>query len=183
MTGRVLPSASLTLTLMPTGNRPARHKSRSIVSIVVTLIVVLGLAYARQKGWITSTPSGTSPASTTPSRAPAASDEIIRAFRERRSDTWVEASGEVVKTLPDDDEGDPHQRFLVRIDGTDGLTVLVAHNLNAADRVPISEGDHLRLRGEYEWTDKGGTVHFTHAPLQKRSTPGGWIEFDGRRYE
>lgn len=89
----------------------------------------------------------------------------------------------VVKLLPDDQEGAAHQKMLVRIDDASDLTVLLAHNIDAAKRVPAKEGDHLRFRGEYEWTEKGGTVHFTHAPEQQRRDPGGWIEHDGVRYE
>jgi hypothetical protein len=61
--------------------------------------------------------------------------------------------------------------------------VLIAHNHEAAGRVPVKEGESIRFRGEYEWTEKGGTVHFTHAPKQKRRDPGGWVEHGGRRYE
>ncbi|MFN0007179.1 MAG: DUF3465 domain-containing protein [Planctomycetota bacterium] len=108
---------------------------------------------------------------------------IEAAFRERRSDEWVEAAGVVVKVLADDREGVPHQRILVRVDESGDITVLIAHNLNAAERVPVQNGDRLQFRGEYEWTEKGGTVHFTHEPEFQRRDPGGWIEFSGKRYD
>lgn len=110
---------------------------------------------------------------------------IERLFREKASDRWVEAQGTVERLLSDEndtaDGSDRHQRFLVRL-GT-GVTVLIAHNIDAARRVPIAEGDPVRFRGEYEWTEKGGTVHFTHAPKHQRRDPGGWIEHAGVRYE
>lgn len=111
---------------------------------------------------------------------------ITQLFRSRKSDAWVEASGRVVKLLPDDnqtDDGrsDRHQRMLIEV-GAD-VTVLLAHNIDVASRVPVQAGDTLRFRGEYEWTEKGGTVHFTHAPKYGRSKQGGWIEFAGKRYE
>jgi hypothetical protein len=110
---------------------------------------------------------------------------IAALFREKTSDRWVEAEGRVERTLDDDahtaDGSDKHQRFLVKLDT--GVTVLVAHNIDAARRVPVERGDPVRFRGEYEWTEKGGTVHFTHAPKFKRRDPGGWIEHRGVRYE
>jgi len=106
---------------------------------------------------------------------------ISELFRKQQSDTWVEASGTIKKVLSDDTTGDKHQRFIVRLDSD--IEVLIAHNIDTAQRVPAREGDKITFRGEYEYTDKGGTVHFTHAPKFKRKDPGGWIELDGKRYE
>jgi hypothetical protein len=147
-----------------------------MIPIIIAVVVLV-----QQRRAPTHTPAPP-PTAATPISASGAS-EIQNAFRDRRSDLWVEASGVVVKLLPDDRDGEPHQKLLVRIDDADDLTVLIAHNLNAAQRVPVHEGDHLRFRGEYEWTDKGGTVHFTHAPEQQRREPGGWIDFNGDRFE
>ncbi len=102
-------------------------------------------------------------------------------FRKKQSDTWVEASGTIKKNLPDDSDGDKHQRFIVKL--STNIEILIAHNIDVAPRVPADEGDTIVFRGEYEWTEKGGTVHFTHAPKYQRKTPGGWIEHDGKRYE
>lgn len=64
------------------------------------------------------------------------------------------------------------------------VTVLVAHNISTSQRVPVKPGDTISLRGEYEYTEKGGTIHFTHKPkYNSRSGQGGWIEFKGVRYE
>lgn len=102
-------------------------------------------------------------------------------YRRRESDAWVEATGRVVKILPDDAEGERHQRWLLEL-STD-ITILIAHNIDLAPRVPIKVGDTLRFRGEYEWTDKGGTIHFTHRPRFQRRQPGGWVDHDGTRFE
>jgi hypothetical protein len=113
---------------------------------------------------------------------------IPRLFARRASDEWVEAEGRVVKVLPDDDSTDGgtnarHERLLVKI--TPDVTILIAHNIDAAPRVPAEEGDTLRFRGQYEWSEKGGTVHFTHAPKFKTQDPNarGWIEHARKRYE
>jgi hypothetical protein len=106
---------------------------------------------------------------------------IAELFRTKDSDTWVEATGRVQRLLSDDKEGERHQKFLIAV--SDAITVLVSHNIDAAPRVPVREGDYVRLRGEYEYSDKGGIVHFTHKPKFRRKAPGGWIEHQGTRYE
>jgi hypothetical protein len=106
---------------------------------------------------------------------------LEQAWRERRSDVWVEASGRVDRVLPDDRRGSRHQRFLVRIRG--GPRVLVAHNIGLAARSPdLERGDRVRFQGEYEWNEQGGVVHWTHRDPDGRR-PGGWIEHGGRRWE
>jgi len=62
--------------------------------------------------------------------------------------------------LPDDDDGSRHQRFIIDIG--DHQTLLIAHNIELADRVPLGMGDRVRVRGLYEWNDLGGLVHWTH---------------------
>lgn len=106
---------------------------------------------------------------------------IAELFRNKQSDTWVEAAGTIKKMLPDDTDGDKHQRFIVKL--STNIEILIAHNIDTSPRVPASEGDLISFRGEYEWTEKGGTVHFTHAPKFARKTPGGWIDYKGKRYE
>lgn len=90
-------------------------------------------------------------------------------------------AGEVVKVLPDDDEGSRHQRFIIRLGGHEH-TLLVAHNIDLADRVAIEEGDMLLIRGQYEYNDQGGLLHWTHHDPDGRRE-GGWIELDGVRIE
>ena len=104
---------------------------------------------------------------------------IAEAFRDRRSGLMVEAEGTVERLLADDREGSAHQRLIVRLAG--GQTVLVSHNIDLAPRVPAAAGDRLGFRGQYEWNDRGGVVHWTHHdPAGRR--PGGWLLHDGRTY-
>jgi hypothetical protein len=116
-----------------------------------------------------------------PANPPKDDGGIAELFRKQQSDTWIETSAVIKKVLPDDSTGDKHQRFIAKV--SSGIEVLIAHNIDIAPRVPAEEGDTILFRGEYEWTEKGGTVHFTHAPKFKRREPGGWIEFEGKRYE
>jgi len=93
----------------------------------------------------------------------------------------VRGSGRVTRVLSDDNDGSRHQRFIVEV--APGRTVLIAHNIDLAPRVPsISVGDTVSFYGEYEWNDRGGVIHWTHHD-PRGSHVGGWIEHKGRRYE
>lgn len=107
--------------------------------------------------------------------------KLGKAFRDRRSDLQVRGGGVVVKVLPDDTRGSQHQRFLLEL--TSGQTLLVAHNIDLAPRIPgLREGDRVGFYGEYEWTEKGGVIHWTHHDPGGRHIDG-WLEHQGRRYE
>jgi hypothetical protein len=107
-------------------------------------------------------------------------DVITRAFKAEKSDVMVECTATVKKVLPDDNETPRHQRLIVIL--RNDHTVLIAHNIDLAERVPIKVGEKLRFRGEYEWNQEGGVIHWTHHdPGDRRE--GGWIEHDGVRYE
>ena len=92
---------------------------------------------------------------------------------------WVETHVTVYRLLPDDNEGSRHQRLLGRTAG--GHSLLIVHNIDLARRVPAGVGDRLDVRGQFEWTDKGGLIHWTHHDPQGRHA-GGYIDFDGTRY-
>lgn len=102
------------------------------------------------------------------------------AFANGQSDLVVEAAGRVIKVLPDDHDGDRHQRFILKT--SRGQTVLIAHNIDLAPRVPVREGDTVRFKGEYEWSEQGGVIHWTHHDPQGWRE-GGWIEHAGKTYE
>ncbi|MEM7465816.1 MAG: DUF3465 domain-containing protein [Pseudomonadota bacterium] len=106
---------------------------------------------------------------------------VSEAYINRQSDVMVEVSGVVRRVLPDDNEGSRHQKFIVGMD--DGHTILVAHNIDLAPRVEnISAGTPVRISGEYEYNTKGGVVHWTHHDPAGRH-PGGWIEYNGKKYQ
>ena len=105
---------------------------------------------------------------------------IEAAVRDQRSGFMVTVEAEVVKNLPDDNKGSRHQRFLIELET--GRTLLVAHNIDLARRVPLREGTGVRVRGQYEWNKKGGVLHWTHHDPRGKH-PGGWIEYRGQRTE
>ncbi len=104
---------------------------------------------------------------------------LQRAFQQQVSGGWVETEAVVVKRLRDDLHGSRHQRFIVR--SPEGQSLLVSHNIDLAAKVPLAKGDRIKLRGRYEWNDKGGLIHWTHHDPQGRRQ-GGWIEYGGKTY-
>ncbi|MCF6254146.1 MAG: DUF3465 domain-containing protein [Thiomicrorhabdus sp.] len=60
------------------------------------------------------------------------------------------------------------------------VTILV---LRQAPKIPnIRRGDSVEFYGEYEWSEKGGVVHWTHHDPRGRHI-GGWLKHKGRTYE
>ena len=83
--------------------------------------------------------------------------------------------------LSDDTDGSPHQRFILRLGS--GQTVLVAHNIDLAPRIPhLAVGDTIAFAGQYEWNEKGGVIHWTHDDPDGRH-PAGWLKRDGEIYQ
>lgn len=103
---------------------------------------------------------------------------IEQLFKSRKSGQDVTISAEVIKTLLDDNDGSRHQRFIVK----SGIhSVLIAHNIDIASRVPVGTGDFLEIKGVYEWNEKGGVIHWTHRDLNQKR-PGGWIIYNNKKY-
>ena len=92
---------------------------------------------------------------------------------------WIEDTGFVTRLLPDDAGGSRHQRFIIEL--KDKRSLLVAHNIEVADRVPLGLGDRIHFRGLYEQNDFGGLVHWTHRdPMGMED--GGFIRYRSRIY-
>ena len=106
---------------------------------------------------------------------------IERAFERKQSDLQVRASGQVIAVLADDNEGSRHQKFILKLNN--GQTVLVAHNIDLAPRITnIAKGDTVEFFGEYEYSDKGGVIHWTHHDPANKHV-GGWLKHQGRTYQ
>jgi hypothetical protein len=106
---------------------------------------------------------------------------IIEAYGAHRNLPQVQGSGVVVKALKDDTKGLQHQKFLLKI--SDDITILIAHNIDLAPRVAdLHEGDTVQFKGEYIYTPKGGTVHWTHKDPRGHHAAG-WLQHNGKTYE
>lgn len=97
---------------------------------------------------------------------------VETAYQQGLSGVMVDVAGQVDRILPDDTKGSRHQRFILRLDS--GHTLLISHNIDIAERVPVSSAETMTLRGQYEWNEKGGVVHWTHHDPQGQRE-GGWI--------
>ncbi len=81
-------------------------------------------------------------------------------YKKSDDGSWIEVTGFVRRLLSDDDDGSRHQRFIIDIGSR--RTLLVAHNIDLAKRVPLGMGDRVYIRGVYEWNELGGLMHWTH---------------------
>ncbi|HBN6933392.1 TPA: DUF3465 domain-containing protein, partial [Vibrio cholerae] len=104
-----------------------------------------------------------------------ANDAVLQqAYQSQQSDLQVQGLGQVVKVLPDDNDGSRHQKFILKLNS--GQTLLVAHNIDLAPRIPnLKVGDSVEFYGEYEWNKKGGVLHWTHKDPQNRHAHG-WLK-------
>ncbi|MBD2102337.1 DUF3465 domain-containing protein [Leptolyngbya sp. FACHB-261] len=102
---------------------------------------------------------------------------LQNAFNNRVSNIQVLVLGRVVSLLPDDLNGNRHQRFIVEL--ANSQTLLIAHNIDIAPRISrLRVGDELYIYGEYEWNREGGVIHWTHRDPDRRHVDG-WIERNG----
>ena len=148
----------------------SRFSTRFSNRLVLPLLILLGLL-----AWQKLDPGSGFNTGNTASDA----GEVEAAFAAQRSGQWVETRGRVKRMLADDSVGSRHQRFILELDS--GNTLLVAHNIDLARRIPLALDDRVILRGRYEWNDRGGVVHWTHHDPDG-SLPGGWILHQGVRY-
>jgi hypothetical protein len=155
---------------MPAGGR------KSVLRIILLAVALAAVALVRE---LWPPIPGASPERTPPAAAARGQQAVLEAYRQRQSNLWVDVTGVVERVLPDDRSGSRHQRFILGLD--DGHTLLVSHNIDVAERAPVARGDSVELRGEYEWNEQGGVIHWTHHDPEGRQ-PGGWIRTGGRTY-
>jgi hypothetical protein len=104
---------------------------------------------------------------------------VTRRYSSLDSGAWIEETGVVRRLLSDDNDGDRHQRIVLHL--RNGQSLLLAHNIDLAERVPLGIGDRIQFRGMYEWNDLGGLVHWTHADPHGVEA-GGFIRYRAQTY-
>ena len=86
--------------------------------------------------------------------------------------TEVVVSGSVTALLADNSGPDGnHQRFMFQVDG---LTLEVDHNIGLAQRVPLTVGERLLIKGQYEPDPGHPVIHYTHHATDRHQ--GGYIQ-------
>jgi hypothetical protein len=152
------------------GRRALRRQSR--LAFILVLAAVAGLGGGC---------SASEPESQSETEASGGDAALARAHENQATDLPVEAEGVVMRLLSDDEQGSRHQRFVLRL--ASGQTLLVAHNIDVAPRVEdLHVGDAVAFRGEYEWSEEGGIIHWTHGDPDGDHTAG-WIRHGGQVYE
>ena len=107
--------------------------------------------------------------------------KIMKAYKQQISNIQVQSKGEVKAILADDNDGSRHQKMILKLEN--GLTVLVAHNIDLAPRVEgLRKGEIVEFYGEYEYSPKGGVIHWTHHDPQAKHVDG-WLKYQGKSYQ
>lgn len=158
----------------------------AVIALLVAAYLVLGLSESKQQT-NTFVPSAEVAIQEQPNvqksthKVSDDTQRIEQAYQQRQSDLQVQASGKVVALLKDDNEGSHHQKFILEL--STGQTVLVAHNIDLAPRIQnIQKGDQVEFFGEYEYSEKGGVIHWTHHdPSNKHIS--GWLKHQGKTYQ
>lgn len=105
-------------------------------------------------------------------------EKLESLFRKHQSNKIITIDAKVINILSDDRQGDKHQRLIIK---SGNITLLLAHNIDIASRVPVKKGDLINVRGEYEWNEKGGVIHWTHKSDSNRHESG-WIKHNKKKY-
>lgn len=151
--------------------------SRLVRQFLFGLLLALTLSGCKQPDLAGTQPQSISQAASVSKISNAA---IEQAFSRKLSDVQVTGQGVVIKLLADDNKGSRHQKFLVKINPEQ--TLLFAHNIDLAPRVPLQMGDEISFSGEYVYNPKGGVIHWTHhAPQSDHEA--GWVMLNGQKYQ
>jgi uncharacterized protein DUF3465 len=107
---------------------------------------------------------------------------IAADFANHRSQVEVTADGVIIRTFADRSSSTGvHEQFIIRLT-SQNLTVEIEHNISIGKRVPVAQGDHVLVHGEYIWNSEGGLIHFTHHDPQG-THESGYIVDNGTTYD
>lgn len=148
-------------------------------SILILLALAFG-ACSKPNEPVSIAPSSQLESSAKSDAAASDNSSIESAYQHKQSDVQVSGRGKVVKLLADDTQGARHQKFLVRINPQQ--TLLFAHNIDLANKIPLQVGDEITFSGEYVYNPKGGIMHWTHLDPHGHH-PSGWVMLHGNKYQ
>ncbi|HYL27023.1 MAG TPA: DUF3465 domain-containing protein [Candidatus Nitrosotalea sp.] len=107
---------------------------------------------------------------------------LCAAYSATRSHVEVVADGTITRLLGvQAGRVSPHEGFLLRLASGCALIVRVEANTDFTGPIPLAVGDHVLVKGEYEYYPLGGVVHWTHRDPRGRHE-NGYISAGGRLY-
>lgn len=102
------------------------------------------------------------------------------AYRYRQTGIMAEVTGSVTRILQFDRDMPYVQKFVIRL--PNGQSILVIHNRDRGGEVPLDIDDQVLVRGEYLWSETGGTIRNTERDMSTQRRHG-WIDHEGKRYK
>jgi len=105
---------------------------------------------------------------------------VEHAFYDQRSGFMTEVTGRVVRILTANRKNASSQDFVIRLEN--GQSLLIGHDHSAGGKIPLAVGDRVTVRGEYSWSETGGTIRKTRRDLSPERRHG-FVEHDGKRYQ
>jgi hypothetical protein len=108
---------------------------------------------------------------------------VCAAYSAGRSHVEVVADGTVTRIFGvQPGRVSPHEGFLFRLASGCNVVVRVEANTDFTGPIPLSGGEHVLVKGEYEYYPQGGVIHWTHRDLRGRHE-GGYISAGGQIYD
>lgn len=108
---------------------------------------------------------------------------VCGAYNAGRSHVEVVADGRVTRVLGiQNGRVSPHEGFLMRLDSGCNVIVRVEVNTDLAGTFPVSPGDPVTVKGEYEYYSRGGVIHWTHHDPRFHHEAG-FITIGGKTYQ
>lgn len=167
--------------------RPNQPRVPKAVITVIAIVIALGAFWLNARQQVQQQPDPVDrltahTAQISPDASEMQVDHMIQqAFQQQRSGVAVQGQAVVKKVLPDDNKGSRHQRFIIEL--SHGQTVLIAHNIDLADRIEnVQAGEQIGFKGDYEYNPQGGVIHWTHHDPQGQHADG-WLQYQGRTYQ
>lgn len=117
------------------------------------------------------------------SQTAAGDSAVCAAYQSQRSRVEVVAQGKITRLLGTrDGRSGSHEGFLVRLDSGCNLVVKVETNVTLTGPVPLTLGEPVVVKGEYEYYSLGGVIHWTHRD-PRGYHEGGYVQADGATYQ